>query len=67
VLEANFKAPARPMPNHALHVLPDGSLQTMATTLLTTIPSKIASSARRANIVHQVLLFAIDVPQEKKH
>jgi hypothetical protein len=67
VLEANFKAPARPMPNHAPHVLPDGSLQTMATTLLTTILSKIASSAHRASIVHQVLLFAIGALQVIEH
>ena len=67
VLEANFKAPARPMPNHALCVLPDGSLQTMATTLLTMIPSKIASSVHRANIVHWALPFAIVALQVIEH
>jgi len=67
VLEASFKAPSRPMPNHAPRVLPDGSLQTMVTMSLTTIPLKIASCARRANIVHRVPPFAIDVPQVIAH
>ena len=67
VLAANFKAPPRPMPNHAPHVLPDNSLRTMVTTTLTTIPSKIASSAHRANIVHRVLPFAIGALQVIEH
>ena len=67
VLAANFKAPPRPMPNHAPHVLPDNSLRTMVTTTLTTIPLKIASSAHRANIVHWVLLFAIGALQVIEH
>ena len=67
VLEASFRAPARPMPNGASRVLLDGSLQTMVTTSVTTIPSKIASSAHRANTVHRVPPFAIDVPQVIEH
>jgi hypothetical protein len=67
VLEASFKAPARPMPNHAPHVLPGSSLRTMATTSRITIPSKIASSAHRANIVHRVLPFAIGALQVIEH
>jgi len=37
------------------------------TTSVTTIPSKIASSAHRANTVHRVPPFAIDVPQVIEH
>ena len=55
------------MPNPALHVLPGSSLRTMATTLRTTIPSKIASSAHWVNTVHRVPPFAIVVPQVAEH
>jgi hypothetical protein len=67
VLEASFRAPARLMPNHAPHVLLAGSLRTTATMSVTTIPLTIASPAHRANTVHRVPPFAIDVPQVIEH
>jgi len=67
VLAERFKAPARPMPNHAPRVLSDGSSRTMVTMSLTTIPSKIASCAHQANTVHWVPPFAIGALQVIEH